>query len=102
MATMNPPKKNQAFELDLVFRDYNTGLIRDNPTIASGDVKISQDNGALANPATLATVSPASGPVVKQPLSAGEMNYDKVTVIPRDQTSPPEWVADSVTLYTTA
>lgn len=102
MANMNPPKKNQAFELDLVFRDYFTGLVKDNPTIASGDIKLVQDNGAQGNPATLASVAPASGPVVKQPLSAGEMNYDKVTILPRDQTVPPEWVADSVTLYTTA
>jgi hypothetical protein len=100
MANMNPPTKNQAFELDLVFRSYLTGLVIDNPTIASGDVKISGDNGALANPATLASVAPASGPIVKVPLSSGEMNYDKVTVICRDQTVPPEWVADPVTIYT--
>ena len=51
-----------------------------NPTIATGDFKISKDGGALANLATLPTVSPAGSSLVLVSLSALEMTGEKITV----------------------
>lgn len=45
-----------------------------NPTLATGDVKVSKDGGAFANITTLPTVSPAGGKQVLVTLSASEMN----------------------------
>ena len=102
-APWNPPKKNEDFEFDVCLEDFaNPGLFKSNPTLAAGDVKISQNNGALSNLATLPSVSPASSKVVRVQLSSTEMNTDKVTIIFSDQTAPPEWADLSVTILTTA
>lgn len=102
-APWNPPTKNQDFEFDVCLEDYvNGGLFKSNPTLAAGDVKISQNNGALANLTTLPSVSPASGRVVRVQVSATEMNTDKVTIIFADQTAPPEWCDYAITILTTA
>ena len=102
-APWNPPVKNQDFEFDICLEDYvNPGRLKSNPTLASGDVKITKDNGALANLTTLPTVSPASSPIVRVQLSATEMNADKVTITFIDQTDPPEWGDTAITILTTA
>lgn len=102
-APWNPPVKNEDFEFDVCLEDYaNGGLFKSNPTLAAGDVKISKNNGALANLATLPSVSPASSKIVTVALSSTEMNADKVTVIFSDQTNPPEWCDYAVTILTTA
>lgn len=102
-APYNPPVKNQDFAFDVCLEDYdNAGLFRSNPTLAAGDVKISKDNGALANLATLPSVSPASSKMVTVALTSTEMNADKVTIIFSDQTTPPEWCDYAVTILTTA
>lgn len=102
-APWNPPKKNEDFEFDVCLEDFALpGLFKSNPTLAAGDAKISQNNGALANLATLPSVSPASSKMVRVQLSATEMNTDKVTVILSDQTSPPEWADYAITILTTA
>jgi hypothetical protein len=59
----------------------DTKLMKSNPTIAAGDFKVSLDGGTLNNLATLPTVTPASGVMVKISLSAGEMTADNVTVV---------------------
>jgi len=103
MANVNPPKKNQAWGFDVVLEDFlNPGLAKSNPTLASGDVKISTDNGAKANLGTLPAVSPASSEIVSGVTTAGEMNGDKVTIIFHDQTAPPEWSDYAFTILTTA
>jgi hypothetical protein len=66
------------------------GAFQANPTIASGDFKISKDGGNLANLTTLPTVTPASGKLVKVTLSSAEMDADNVTVIASDA-SGGEW-----------
>ena len=101
-APWNPPVKAEDFEFDVCLEDYdNPGLFVANATLAAGDAKISKDNGALANLATLPAVSPAAGKIVKVVLSATEMTADKVTVILSDQTVPPEWSDYSITILTT-
>lgn len=70
---MPEPQIGVAYEFSLALIDTATGGLRANPTLATGDVKISKDHGAFANVATLPTVSPAAGVDVKVPLSATEM-----------------------------
>jgi len=102
-APWNPPVKAEDFEFGVCLEDYgNPGLFVANPTLAAGDVKISKDNGALANLASLPTVTPAAGKIVDVALSGTEMNADKVTVIFSDQTVPPEWSDYAITILTTA
>jgi hypothetical protein len=102
MATYNPPKKNTA----LIFYTSLTSqadprLLQANPTLATGDVKVSIDGGALANLATLPSVSPASSVMVKVSLSAAEMNGDNITVVFRDAAGA-EWGDQEVVLQTAA
>lgn len=103
VAPWNPPVKNEDFEFTVCLEDYaNPGLFKSNPTLAAGDVKISKDEGALANLTTLPSVTPASSKLVLVELSSTEMNADKVTIIFSDQTSPPEWADFAITILTTA
>jgi hypothetical protein len=102
-APWNPPVKAEDFEFTVCLEDWlNPGLFKSNPTLASGDVKISKDNGSLANLTTLPSVSPASSKLVTVALTGTEMNADKVVVIFSDQTSPPEWADYAVTILTTS
>ena len=54
---------------------------KSSPTLAAGDFKVSKDGAALANLATLPTVTPASSVMVKITLSISEMTSDNVTVV---------------------
>lgn len=102
MGVWNPPNKNEAFEFDLVFEDWqNPGQAKSNPTLASGDFKIIKDGGAEANLATLPAVTPASSRHVRVQVSSSEMNCDKVNIIWEDQTAPPEWAGGSICVLTT-
>lgn len=102
-APWNPPKKNEDFEFTVCLEDTtNPGSFKSNPTIATGDWKISKDGGSLNNLATLPSVEPASGVVVKVVLSSTEMNADKVTIVGIDQTAPKEWSDYAITILTTA
>lgn len=75
------PKKNVAFDFDVSLVDSaNRPQFRANPTLAAGDVKVSTNNGAFANLATLPVVSPAAGRNVRVSLSASEMNGDRVCI----------------------
>lgn len=78
---MPDPKKNVAYTFDLSLVDSaNRPQFKVNPTLATGDFKVSIDEGAFANLATLPTVTPAGGRNVKVALSAAEMNGDRITV----------------------
>lgn len=102
-APWNPPVRGQDFEFCVCLEDYaSPGQFRANPTLATGDVKISKDDGAFADLTTLPTVTPASGRQVKVALSATEMTADKLTVIFHDQTATPEWSDYALTIITTA
>jgi len=91
MATYQPAKKNTAWigYISLVSQ-ASTLLMKSNPTLATGDFKVSIDGGALANLATLPTVTPASGVMVKVSLSSSEMNGDNITVVCSDAAGA-EW-----------
>ncbi len=58
----------------------DTKLWQVNPTIASGDFKVSIDGGAYNNLSTLPVVTPAGGTFVKFTLSTSEMDGDNITV----------------------
>ncbi len=78
---MSSPKKNVAYEFSVSLIDSaDTGAFKVNPTIASGDFKVSTDNGALANLGTLPSVDPAGSIIVKITVAQAEMNGDKIIV----------------------
>jgi len=101
-APYNPPVKNEDFICYITLEDLaNPGQFKSNPTIASGDWKVSKDGGALSNLSTLPSVEPASSVMVKVTLSNTEMNADNVTIIGIDQTSPKEWADFALNIVTT-
>lgn len=65
--------------------------LKANPTLATGDVRISKDGGALANLATLPAVTPASSRLIEVSLSAAELSCKRATVVFVDQTGSKEW-----------
>lgn len=103
VAPYNPPVKNEDFKTDITLEDYNNpGRIKISPTLAAGDVKISKDGGALANITTLPSESPAGSGILSVELTATEMNADRVTIRFLDQTTPPEWSDQSITIITSS
>ena len=102
-APYNPPVKNEDFVTYVALADMSAAAsYKANPTIASGDFKISKDGGALANLSTLPTVAPAAGIAVKIELSSTEMNADNVFIQAIDQTSPKEWADFVLSIPTTS
>lgn len=104
MTTYVPPKKNDANGwigyVSLAPRTA-TGAWQSNPTLASGDVKVSLDGGSLANLTTLPAVTPASSKLVKITLSQAEVNADNVAIIFSDAAGA-EWSDVTINLQTTA
>ncbi len=86
---MSTPTKNVAYDFPISLS--RGGLFIANPTIASGDFKVSTDNGAFTNLTTLPVVTPAGSIDVLVSLSAAEMNGDTISVHALDQTDPTEW-----------
>ena len=84
-------KKNEALVFSGSLEAVATaGDFQVNPTLATGDFKTSKDGGALANLATLPTVTPAGGSLVQFSLSAAEMNGDHIVVVCKDAAGD-EW-----------
>ncbi len=85
MPTYVPPRRGAQyiFYASLVSQ-ADTKLFQANPTIASGDFKVSIDGGALANLATLPSVLPASSKLVLFTLSAAEMTGDNIMIVASD------------------
>lgn len=103
MATYVPPKINTAFIMYVGLPSAtNSSIFQSNPTLASGDAKVSIDGGALANLGTLPAVTPASSKMVKITMASGEMNGDNITIVLSDQTSPPEWADVIINIQTSA
>jgi len=101
-APYNPPVKGQDFVFRTSLDDYAVpGRHKVSPTIAAGDFKIDKDGGGLNNLATLPTVDPTGTQLVKITLSSTEMNADVVTVVCKDQTTPPEWSDMVISILTT-
>lgn len=102
MASYVTPKRATAFRCYVELRSQaNTKLFQVNPTLASGDVKVSKDGGAFANLATLPVVTPAGGRAVQVDLDATEMTADNVKVVFSDAAGS-EWCDLSLLIQTTA
>ena len=103
MASSNPPIKATALTYRVALEDQSAaGSFKANPTIATGDFKISKDGGALANLTTLPTNDPAGSIWVTIPISATESNADSIQIQGVDQTSPKEWCDIAINIPTTA
>jgi hypothetical protein len=95
------PKKNTAFRFFVSLTDQaNTKLLKANPTLATGDVKVSKDGGALANITTLPSAI-SSSRLLQVDLSATEMDADNVSIVFSDATGA-EWCDVIVNIQTTA
>ena len=82
---MATPKKNIAYEFSIPLIDKAVPLTaKVNPTIASGDFKVSIDNGAFNNLTTLPTIEPVGSILVRIQLSSDEMNGDKIVIWAKD------------------
>lgn len=102
MATYVPAKVSTQFVFYAsLVSQANTKIMQVNPTIASGDFKVSIDGGALANLGTLPTVTPAGGAMVKFTLSTSEMAGANATVVCSDAAGS-EWCDLTVNIPTTA
>jgi len=99
----DPIKNNAAGWITYVSLAPRTpsGIWQANPTLATGDVKISLDGGALANLGTLPAVTPASSKLVKITLSQAETNADNLTIIFSDAAGA-EWTDLTLNVQTRA
>lgn len=106
MAASNPPVNGAQYILYVALQDFaNPGSYKANPTLASGDVKVSIDGGAFANidtGGTLPAVTPAAGIAVKVTLSGTQMTGDNIFVQFIDQTNPKEWADYAFNIQTVA
>lgn len=77
----------------IVLVDTDSVDFETDPTLASGDVKISKDGGALANINTLPAETPAmsGGSLIRVTISATEMQAARIVVLFKDQTNPKAW-----------
>ena len=102
MATYHSPKRATAYKFYVGLVDQsNTKLLKANPTLAAGDVKVSKDGGAFANLTTLPSANPASGADIMVDLSGTEMTADNVVVQFIDAAGA-EWCDVLVNIQTTA
>ncbi len=99
---MPAEQKNVAYTFDVSLIDTDSRpAFKVAPTLATGDFKISLDNGALANLGTLPTVAPAASAIVKIVLSQAEMNADRITIVCKDAAGA-EWDDVVIAINTTA
>src|SRR5215471_4608943 len=102
MATQVPPKKNTAFVCYVSLTSQASPFVfQSNPTLATGDAKVSIDGGSLNNLATLPDVDPDSSKLVKIALSSSEMNGDNIQVVLSDAAGA-EWCDVIINIQTTA
>lgn len=101
-APYNPPKRGEDFVIYVALSDMaNPGRNKADPTLATGDVKVKKDAGALANIGTLPAVDFAGERMVRLALTATEMTADVVTIEFHDVTDPPEWADLVISIPTT-
>jgi|SRR5580765_1237934 hypothetical protein len=102
MASQVTPKKNAAYSFYAALTSQaNTNVFQANPTLTTGDVKVSIDGGALQNIATLPVVTPAASKAILVSLSSTEMNADNTQVIFSDAAGA-EWADALFNIQTTA
>ena len=83
------PNTGEAYSFTVSLLSATTGQILTSPTIATGDVQISTDDGAYAN-ASSVSVSPAASGIVKVDLTIAEVGAEHFTVRFLDQAGA-EW-----------
>lgn len=102
MATYTPAKRATAFIMYVGLPSQaSPATMQSNPTIASGDFKVSKDGGALANLTNLPAVTPASSKMVQLSLTGTEMTADNVTIVCSDA-SGSEWSDVLINIHTAA
>lgn len=102
MPTYLPPKISTAFITFVGLRSQaDSTIFKSSPTLAAGDFKVSIDGGALANLATLPTVTPASSKMVKIELSTSETAGANNTVVCSDAAGA-EWFDHMLNVATSA
>jgi hypothetical protein len=99
MASKWPAVKNSAYIFRCVLFAQSDNQIKSNPSLSSGDWKVSIDGGAFANLATLPDVDPDSSVQVKVSLSADEMNGDEIMVTAIDAAGA-EWHSAAWVIHT--
>jgi hypothetical protein len=99
MASKWPAVKNSAYVFRCVLFAQSDNQIKSNPSLSSGDWKVSIDGGAFANLATLPDVDPDSSVQVKVSLSADEMNGDEIMVTAIDAAGA-EWHSAAFVIHT--
>lgn len=96
------PKRGAAFIFYTALTSQaNTKLVKANPTLAAGDVKVSIDGGAFNNLTTLPDAEPDASAAVRVRLSADEMDGDNIVVVFSDAAGA-EWCDQVWTIQTTA
>ena len=102
MASSIPPKKNTAYAFEFSLTSQaDKGLFQDNPTLATGDVKVVLDGTNLGNITSLPTAVTGNTRVITVSLAAGEMNGDRVAVIFHDAAGA-EWCDETIIIETAA
>lgn len=108
-APYNPPVKGEDLVLHIAVGDAVTqGKFLSGVTPATGEFKITKDDGSATNLATSAGASsyviqhPANPLLLKVFISASDMNADIVTITGQDATSPPAWVDFILSIPTTS
>lgn len=97
-----PAVKGEAYTFYTALTDASdTTLFKSNPTLAAGDVKVSKDGGAVANPDTLPDAEPDAGYAIRVQLTATEMNADNVVVYFHDAAGA-EWCDQMIVIQTAA
>jgi hypothetical protein len=100
MPSVVPPQKNAQYIFYISLTSQaDVKKFQVNPTIVTGDVKVSTDGGTKNNITTLPTVTPASSDQVKVTLNASEMNGDNVTVSFVDAAGA-EWADKTINIQT--
>lgn len=69
-------------------------------TLATGDVKVSKDGGALANVASLPTAAPASSGVWRWTPSSTELQCEQLHLVVVDQTATKVWLDEVFYAFT--
>jgi len=102
MSTYVPPKAGVQFIFyAALVSQSDAKLFQTNPTIASGDFKISTDGSSLQNMTTLPSVDPAGGKLVKFTISAAEMTGANIQIVGSDAAGA-EWCDIEISIQTSA
>lgn len=103
MAASNPPKKGQAFTIDISLADPAANAsIKISPSLSAGDFKLYGDGVLIGNLGTLPAETPAGSGIHKLILTGTEMNYDRVSVRGISQATPKEFADFHLCITTTA